>query len=98
MVDGYLHAEGTVVQRECVRRTLATVDPVGTASRCGRAINRRVCAVPKRLVAHGCSYEADQVCIMLIISKVAKYHNNNNHYYYYYFISGAKKAHRGDRG
>ena len=47
--------------------------------------------MPKRLVAHGCSYEADQVCIMLII--VAKYHNNNNHYYYYYFISGAKKAH-----
>ena len=38
----------------------------------GRAINRRVCAVPKRLVAHGCSYEADQVCIMLIILKVAK--------------------------
>ena len=54
--------------------------------------------MPKRLVAHGCSYEADQVCIMLIILKlkVAKYHNNNNHYYY--FISGAKKAHRGDRG
>ena len=98
MVDGYLHAEGTVVQRECVRRTLATVDPVGTASRWSRAINRRVCAVLKRLVAHVCSYEADQVCIMLIILKVAKYHNNNNHYYYYYFISGAKKAHRGDRG
>ena len=91
MVDGYLHAEGTVIQGERVRQILATVDPVGTASRWGRAINRRVCAVPKRLVAHGCSYEADQVCIMLIILKVAKYHNNNN--YYYYFISGAKKAH-----
>ena len=46
MVDGYLHAEGTVVQRERVRRTLATVDPVGTASRWGRAINRRVYSVP----------------------------------------------------
>ena len=46
MVAGHLNAGGTLVQRERVRRGLAQVDPVGNATRWGRAVKRRTYSVP----------------------------------------------------
>ena len=66
MVAGHLNAGGTLVQRERVRRGLAEVDPVGNATRWGRAVKRRtciLCTVPECIVAHGCTHEADTVQI-----------------------------------
>lgn len=46
MMQAYLKASGINVQRQKVRETLEIVDPVGTASRWSRSINRRTYKVP----------------------------------------------------
>lgn len=46
MMVGYLRARGKVVQRRKVRAILADVDPLGTASRWSRGIQRRTYSVP----------------------------------------------------
>lgn len=45
MIQGYLRADGQVIQRQRVRASLRRVDPDGTSERWSAAVHRRVYSV-----------------------------------------------------
>ncbi|MGH0118367.1 UNVERIFIED_CONTAM: hypothetical protein FKN15_047772, partial [Acipenser sinensis] len=61
MMNGYLRAKGIFVQRQRIRMSLNSIDPVSSAGRWAQVINRRSYHVPSpNHVAYGRSYEADK--------------------------------------